>query len=301
MASLSLPACAFQSNLPVLNRAFRIALGDLYGNIAPHFSGLLESARPTVLAGLDYDTPWTRDAAINCWNGASLIAPEVARDTLLGVLERNDGAVCIGGEYWDKIIWVTGAWHHYLVTGDSAFLSVALEASLHALERMEADEFDAKENLFRGGACFQDGVAGYPDRYVRNHATSGIVHWVAGNPDERVPAGFGLPIMACSTNCLYYSAYLCAAKMLREAGRPGAEALEAKAARLKEAILAHFWDEETGSLFYLLDDRETCRSQEGLGSAFAILLGVLDDKQTARVLASQHITPHGVSCVWPSF
>ena len=38
---------------------------------------------PVILAGLHYDTPWTRDAAINAWNGGSLILPEVSRNTLL--------------------------------------------------------------------------------------------------------------------------------------------------------------------------------------------------------------------------
>jgi len=56
----------------------------------------------------------TRDASINAWNGASLILPDVARNTLLSVLDRTDGGVRIGGQYWDCIVWTTGAWHHYL-------------------------------------------------------------------------------------------------------------------------------------------------------------------------------------------
>jgi len=53
------------TNDPLINRAYRIALGDLMGNIQPFQDGLLEEPRPVILAGLDYDTPWTRDAAIN--------------------------------------------------------------------------------------------------------------------------------------------------------------------------------------------------------------------------------------------
>ena len=75
-----------------------------------------------ILAGLDYDTPWTRDAAINVWNGAGLLLPDVARATLLSVLERAGETVRIGGQYWDAIIWTIGAWHHYLYTGDRELL-----------------------------------------------------------------------------------------------------------------------------------------------------------------------------------
>ena len=37
-----------------------------------------------ILAGLHYDTPWTRDAAINAWNGGSLMVPECREYALFG-------------------------------------------------------------------------------------------------------------------------------------------------------------------------------------------------------------------------
>ena len=74
-----------------INDAYRIAIGDLVGNVQPFQSGLLERPVPVILAGLDYGRPWTRDASINAWNGASLIMPQVARDTLLSVLDRTEG------------------------------------------------------------------------------------------------------------------------------------------------------------------------------------------------------------------
>src|SRR5437867_2651395 len=98
------PELHFTSNQAMLNRAFRIALGDLYGNIAPFQDGLLDQVEPVVLAGLDYDTPWTRDAAINTWNAAGLVVPVVTRNTLLSVLDRDERGLRIGGQYWDAII-----------------------------------------------------------------------------------------------------------------------------------------------------------------------------------------------------
>ena len=41
-------------------------------------------------AGGDYDTPWTRDAAINTWNAGRFLAPQVARDTLLAVCTPDE-------------------------------------------------------------------------------------------------------------------------------------------------------------------------------------------------------------------
>jgi hypothetical protein len=107
---------ALRTNNRTLNDAYRIAIGDLVGNVMPFKSGLLERPAPVILAGLDYGRPWTRDASINAWNGASLIMPEIARNTLLSVVERSDGGIRIGGQYWDCIVWATGAWHHYLYT-----------------------------------------------------------------------------------------------------------------------------------------------------------------------------------------
>jgi hypothetical protein len=118
---------------PTLDRAFAIALSDVEGNVHPYRAGWLETTKPVLMAGAGYDTPWTRDAAINVWNGAGLLWPEVAKNTLLSVLERKDGKALIGGQYWDAILWTTGAWNSYLYTGDRDFLGLALEATENTL------------------------------------------------------------------------------------------------------------------------------------------------------------------------
>src|SRR5476651_1673943 len=106
-----------------IERALRIALGDLVGNIRHFKDGLLEKPTPCLLAGLDYDTPWTRDAAFNAWYGLGVLAPGVARNTLLSVLIRADnGDIRIGGQYWDAIIWAHGVWQYFLYTGDRSIL-----------------------------------------------------------------------------------------------------------------------------------------------------------------------------------
>jgi len=279
--------------------AFRIAMGDLLGNVSLFQDGLLESPRPVILAGLDYDTPWTRDAAMNAWNGTSLLMPDVSRSTLLSVLERVDGKVRIGGQYWDCIVWVTGAWHHYLYTGDKEFLALALEATRNSLAYFEETEFDAEQNLFRGPG-WSDGVAAYPDAYADAGGSSGILDWPAHHPDKVAKTGYGIPMLALSTNCLYYNAYVTIEKMATQLNVPVDPQWHAKADRLKAAINSRLWDESAGCYRFLIGPLGNGDYQEGLGSAYALLFGVADTRQRELVFANQHVTPAGLPCGWPN-
>ena len=258
--------------------AFRIAVGDLLGNVVPFKDGLLDRPMPVILAGLDYGTPWTRDAAINAWNGASLIMPDVARNTLLSVLERSEGKVRIGGQYWDCIVWATGAWHHYPYTGDREFLALALEATANSQAYFEETEFDAQDNLFRGPG-WSDGVAAHPDRYANAGGSSGILDWPKHNPDKVSKPGYGIPMKALSTNCLYYSAYLTAEKTATELKALVDPQWRSKAERLKKAINTRLWDESKGCYRFLIGPFGNCDHQEGLGSSYALLLGIADAKR----------------------
>ncbi len=155
-----------KTGLQHVDDTFRIAVGDLAGNILPFKDGLLEKPVPCVMAGMHYNTPWTRDAAFNSWCAAGLLCLEEARNTLLAVLTRDKSGTRIGGEYWDAVVWTTGAWHYYLYTGDREFLRTALEATTTSLAFFEDTELDPSDGLFRGGACFQDGVAGSPAQFA---------------------------------------------------------------------------------------------------------------------------------------
>ncbi len=295
---LSIPS--LHTDNRTVNDAYRIAIGDLLGNVAPYQGGLLEQPTPVILAGLDYGTPWTRDASINAWNGASLIMPEVARNTLLSVLQQDEGGVRIGGQYWDCIVWVTGAWHHYLYTGDKEFLALALEATGNSLAHFEETEFDSKDNLFRGPG-WSDGVAGYPLEYGDSGGSSAILDWPKCNPDKVSKPGYGIPMKALSTNCLYYNAYVTAQVMARELGDEPDPAWAAKAEKLKDAINRHFWLEDKEYYRFLVGPYGACDHQEALGHSYALLFGVADEQQATSIFANLHVTPAGVPCEWPSF
>jgi glycogen debranching enzyme len=292
---------SFDCDDPVIERAFRIAVGDTLGNVRAWSPDPARRAEtPCLLAGLDYDSPWTRDAAFNCWYALSWLAPEVARSTLDAVLVEQDGEWVIGGEYWDAIIWLVGAWTCYLFTGDRDALVRAESVGRATLIRREAEEWDERDGLFRGGACFQDGVAGYPDCFA-DGPTSGIADWVAAHPDQRASRGHGLPLKALSTNLLYLQAYRLLPRMAAALGRAPDPGHEVRVAALREAIEQRFWNSLTGRYRYLVDADDSEDREEGLGVAFAVLFGQVGNERAGSILAGHPRTAHGVSCVWPPY
>ncbi|MEG3656792.1 amylo-alpha-1,6-glucosidase [Arenibacter palladensis] len=284
---------------------FQMALGDLYSNIRLHKSGLLDRDKLCFMAGINYNRPWTRDAAINIWNGGGLIFPEVAKNTLLSVIAKDQlGNVVIAGQYWDKIIWAVGLWNYYLYTGDLDMLEFGYDIVQRTFIILESEEFDKKNNLFRGAAVYGDGVAAYPEVYTRsenNNTYSGIHFWPKENPKLRASAGHGIPMQALSTNCLYYGVYTILSEMAKELGVPPNQEWSKKAKKLKESINKRFWNPKKNTYDYLIDPFGGSDAQEGMGISFAIMFGVADPKQTEAMLRNTHVEPAGIPVVWPSF
>ena len=301
----SAPAPRLHTGDATLDRAFQLALDDIGSNIAPYQLGLLEQPAPVLLAGRDYPDPWTRDAAINTWNGAGLLHPEVMRNTLLAVLKRGTHGPVITDDkefnYWDIIIWAIGGWWHYLYTGDREFLQLAFTATRNTLTLFEETEFDAVTGLFRGAASYGDGDSAYPDRYAQPGGTGGIRDWVRLHPELAATPGGGLPMQALSTNCIYHHVYQLLGEMAAELGVPPDPAWSTKAAALKTAINQRLWMPEAGRYRYFIDPFGGCDQHEGLGHAFALLFNVAAPSQAAAVLTHQHVTPWGIPCLWPSF
>lgn len=288
----------FHSDCDSTNRAFSLAVAEVMGNVKPYHAGLLPGALPCLMAGRNYSTPWTRDTAINLSNGFVFLDRDVSRNTLLAVADYGPEGPVIGGQYWDKIIWLPGALHYLRATGDRSLLPTVLETGTNTLRQAEADEFDPSVGLFRGPAVYADGVAAYPDRYLSSNS-SDIEPWALNpaNAAEKAPRGNGLPMFALSTNCVYYLAYRALAELKTLSGQ-NAERETAKAEALKAAVNRHFWNEERGSYDYLAHE---CDYQEALGDAFALLSGIASPEQTASVLARHHSCPFGTPCLWPNF
>ena len=238
-----------------VGRAFRIAKGDIAGNIEP-WAGHSGDAVPCILAGLDYDRPWTRDAAINVWNCMAVCDPVTSKNTLCSVLVEN--GTRIGGQYWDAVIWGIGADAYLRATGDTEFEETASTALATSLAFYESTEYDRVRGLFRGPAVYGDGVAAYPDRYARTGGSSSILEWPNHNPVTT--EGVGIPMHALSTNCAYLRAYEVAADLAGRRGDGRAEVFAEAASRLRKRIRTEFLLSEESRLRYLVDDEEIGRA-----------------------------------------
>ncbi len=293
-------AAGFQlgTDNPQIDRAYRLAVSVVEGNIKPWRHGLLRERRPVLMAGKGYGTPWTRDASYNTFFCAGLMYPAVAKSTLKSVLKKENGEVRIGGQYWDCISWVTGAWEYYLYTGDRVFLKLAYEAAVNTLRFFEAAELDEATGLFCGPG-WSDGVAGYPAPYHETGGSSFILDYAKHNPDVDK-----IRMKAVSTNCLYCSAYRIAARMGVLLHQPFDETsgLVARSEMLRRAINEQLWLEDAGHYAYFLDvNGKPDPSQEGLGHAHAILFGIAGARRAERIFREQYVSPHGIPCTWPLF
>lgn len=255
-----------------------------------------------VRAGGGYPSPqrWTRDAAVNTWSAAGLLAPEIGRNTLWTVVDRrSDGSLIVqqDNQWWDQVVWVVAAWDHYLATGDREFLADAHAAAENTLAARRAANHNADYGLFQGPGFMDDGISGYPSPPWASGVKSSFVLDYP-HADE---------LMCLSTNCLYHAAYQAAAGMADALGHGStADGHRSAAAAVRDAVNKHLWREDAGLYGYFVhgDDGhagELDTSQEGGGLAFAVLFGVADAARARRVLANTHWEPHGIVNVWPHF
>lgn len=281
------------------------AQATITGNIVPGRTPD-EPAR-YLRAGGGYDDPWTRDAAINAWQAGCWLIPEVTGATLDMVCQPGQDVVTWDTQWWDQVIWVIGAWHQAVVTGDRARLERAHRVGTATVRRLEQRLFDPVVGLFRGPAVMADGITGYP---VALH-------------DPALPAeSFVLDhpathrVYALSTNCLYVWTYRLLATMASGLGLPD-PGWEAAADRLAGAVRAGFGNAE-GSWAYLLSpDRPATRQepwreieaggrtlvgydyQEATGLALLVLSQVVTSSEGAALLRRAWRAPRGVPTLAP--
>ncbi|WP_394828596.1 MGH1-like glycoside hydrolase domain-containing protein [Pendulispora albinea] len=245
------------------------------------------------IAGESWAQVWTRDTSYSIDLGAGLLYPAVAKQTLLGMIENVAGI----GEVWvqdraghfggwpnltDSIVGAQGAWSLYSTTGDQGLLEWSYGITVNTLARAERDVYLADAGLFGGCSSFMESNSGYPIKYMNTKTLLAKTK-------------------ALSTNLLYYRGYDVAAKMGKLLGKD-VRALEAKAARLKDAINLHLWQEDRGYYAYFEDENGVKETRmEGTGESFAILWGVADRRKTRAILASTPSTPSGIPSLWPQY
>ena len=249
-----------------------------------------------VRAGGNYETPWTRDAAINTWQAMRFLDPKAARTTLFAVCtanEQGEPVIQPDVQTWDQIVWTVGAWSYYLATGDEEFLTIARGIVKRALDFHRKNRFNGEYQLFRGGSFFNDGIAGYP---LECHVPDLYNSFGPAHPVVEA-------IMCFSTNCLFCEAYRIYGEMAAHFGDED-EAKQAMAYHdaLKDTVNRVFWDEELGRYRYILypDGHMDC-SQEASGHAFAVLFDICPREKQAALLEGLTYSDRGMVSVWPPF
>lgn len=263
----------------LIANAYELALMTVEGNIK---DGIIK-------AGGDYGGEWTRDASINAWNAGSLIFPEETYTSLMSVTEGD--CERIGHQYWDKIIWVRGAYNHHLVTGCP--LEKIYACCTCTMEELEGSVFDKESGLFKGPSVFNDGISGYEYPVPDVPTVKSNVLYNANTEN----------IKCLSTNCIYYMAYRDLAEMAAVNGNfLRSVSYGAKARRLRKAIRKTFYDKPAGRLYYLVDHNgDTHRFQEALGCSFAILAGIVSKREAVSIARNVHISEFGIPSIWPDF
>lgn len=285
----------FECNDETLNKAYRLALACVASNTIYIKTGLLDIPSQCVMAGLDYKNPWTRDASINVMNAIKYLDTDVAKNMLLSVLKEENSKIYIGDQYWDKVIWILGAYDLYNVTLDINFLRLSYEAITNTLSQLEEDEFDKELNLFRGPAVYGDGVAAYPDKYHNENMESAIWKWQDYHKELAYKKGYGLPMISLSTNCLYKKVYNVVGDIAKILGEPS-DIWYKKEEEMKKSINKHFYNGKNYDYLY-----KESNNNEGMGLSFLILFDITDKEQTKKIVDNTYVSKNGIPCVWPTF
>ena len=270
-----------KSDNNLINDAFKLAVGTVDVN----------TRRGILAAGADYGGDWTRDIAINSWNGVSLLRPQIADQSLWSVTVNKD---TVGLQYWDKIIWVVAAYNHYKVTGDKVFLKQTYQCAARTMQQLEQQTFDKEYGLFRGPSVFNDGIAGYPEPvYEPSNYSSGVT--------EHKGSRY---IKCLSTNSIYYGAYLALIEMAKSLNVDKAVIADyqQKSTALKSNILKHLYDQDTHTFDYLIDQNgHVNNSQEGLGISFAVIFGIANKAQAKQIISQAKVSKYGITSIYPDF
>lgn len=249
----------------------------------------INTRRGIISAGVQYGSEWTRDIAINVWNGLPFLNPNVAKRSLWSVV---DSSLVVKHQYWDKIIWVCGAWNYFIATNDTVFLKKAYECSVRTMDQLQQTTFDATDNLFMGPSVFNDGIAGYDEPVYQPDIDSSFI---LDYPNAR-------KIKSLSTNCIYLLAYQKMNMMHEVLFNKREDGLVLRAMRLKQSIRSHFWNPQTACLAYFIDHLGHIHNQqEGIGIAFAILSDVVSLDEASLLVSKMWSSPYGIPSIYPSF
>ena len=238
-------------------------------------------------AGAKWPGVWTRDVAFASVLALAIVAPDAVRRSLMAKVDSAGRIIQdtgTGGSWpisTDRTTWALAAWELYAVTGDREWLRTAYgvvsrsaRADLHAI-------FDPGTGLAMGETSFMDWrEQSYP-------------RWMEP-ADIATSAG-------TSTNVVHYATYRILAEMAQALGEPEERWTEV-ADGLRRDINTWLWLPQRGHYATFRYGRAfPSRSprSDALAEALAVIYGVADARQSARLAATRPVTAFGAPSFWP--
>ena len=283
----------------LLRNAYQEALHVMF-----NINCVKRNGKALFVAGGEYSDVWTRDGSYNSFAAGSFLAPDITENTLCALLADGmvNGSISGGSfddlQFWDKHLWIIAAYHHWLITRNREFLSLAAGVSIKTLAWQEDHYFVPEFGHFRGPGFFLDSIGALPLPYAEiSEGKSCVTEY----PDA-------LQIMTLSTNSLYVKAYRDAASILDALGRDASLAAQyrEKADSLAETIRTRFFrNAPDGIPAYFIHGTgprkgEAACYQEGSGLGFALLFGIPGDFLAQKLFDGVHLEPNGLPVIWPS-
>ena len=148
--------------------------------------------------------------------------------------------------------------------------------------------FDKKDGLFFGQPTFIDvGLYGYPEHFGYN---------------TKEARNNGVWVKATSTNALYYKALSIMSEVAEMLGlNDEAKEWELRAKNLKGAILKHLRFEDGTFAYFKHKDGSLEDRHEALGTAFAVLLDIVEGEDAKHALSGCGFTQYGVPLIYPFY
>jgi hypothetical protein len=238
-------------------------------------------------AGAKWPGVWTRDVAYSSVLALAIVAPDAVRRSLMAKVDSAGRIIQdtgTGGSWpisTDRMTWALAAWELYAVTGDRGWLRTAYDVVSRSAEADLHAALDPRTGLMTGETSFMDWrEQSYP-------------RWM--DPRDIAQSA------ATSTNVVHYATYRMLADMADALGEPSERWTEV-ADGLRTAINTHLWQPERGwyaTFRYGRAFQSLSPRSDALAEALAIIYGVADDEQQARLAERTPVVDFGAPTFWP--
>jgi Bacterial alpha-L-rhamnosidase 6 hairpin glycosidase domain len=262
----------YQSSQLLMNALYDMSLEEMLLNVRP--DGAFR-------AGKLWDGVWTRDISYSILLSLALVAPDVARESLMKKVS-SDGRIIqdtgTGGSWpvsTDRMVWALAAWEIYTVSGDEQWLNTAYRI-ISKSAAADLKDVRAANGLFNGESSFMD--------------------WREQSYPRWMDAKDIYQSQCLSTNAVHYETYRILSKMAGRLGLPAKEYDEAAAA-LKAAVNSRLWMPDKGyygEYRYGRSFSSLSPRSESLGEALAVLFDIADEKQQRLIVSNTPVVDYGV-------